>query len=197
MSKHYEAIVLGVSAGGFHALSAIVPEFPESYSLPVIVVQHMGEANDEFLARYLNSHSAVLVKEAGDKEAIQSGTVYLAPSGYHLLIEEDRSFSLSVDPRVNYARPSIDVLFNSAADVYQGSLIGVILTGANSDGSQGLRNIKERGGLAIAQDPASAEVEFMPREAISAAQVDHVLKLDEIGPFLRQFHHPTRIRSWA
>ncbi len=195
MTNHYEAIVLGVSAGGFHALSAIVPEFPESYSLPVIVVQHMGEANEEFLARHLNRHSAVLVKEAGDKEAIQPGTLYLAPPGYHLLIEEDRSFSLSVDPRVNYSRPSIDVLFNSAADVYQGSLIGVILTGANSDGSQGLRNIKERGGLAIAQDPASAEVEYMPQKAIAAAQVDHVLKLEEIGPFLRQFHDPRRVKS--
>jgi len=190
MTNHYEAIVMGVSAGGFQALTAMVAEFPESFSLPVIVVQHTKENNDGFLARHLNSQSPLWVKEADDKEAIQSGRLYLAPPGYHLLIEADRSFSLSVDPRVNYSRPSIDVLFNSAADVYWDDLIGVILTGANSDGSQGLRNIKARGGLAIVQNPASAEAACMPREAIAATPVDHVLALEEIGPFLRNFHEP-------
>jgi len=195
MTNHYEAIVVGTSAGGFHALSAMAAEFPESFSLPVIVVQHTKEDNDGFFASHLNSQSALWVKEADDKEAIRSGRLYLAPPGYHLLIEADRSFSLSVDPRVKYSRPSIDVLFNSAADVYQDNLIGVILTGANSDGSQGLRNIKGRGGLAIVQEPASAEVACMPREAIAATPVDHVLALQEIGPFLRQFHEPILVKG--
>lgn len=188
MGQHYEAIVLGTSAGGFKALSAIVPELPAHYSLPVIVVQHMREDSDGFMTQHLNSLSAVLVKEAEDKEPIQPGILYIAPPGYHLLIEENRSFSLSVDPKVNYTRPSIDVLFDSAADVYEDRVIGVILTGANSDGSRGLGRIKERGGLAIAQDPASAEADYMPGEAINTTHIDHVLKLQEIGPFLRQFH---------
>lgn len=194
LSNHYEAIVLGTSAGGLHALSTIIPELPEFYSLPVMVVQHLREDSDGFLVDHLNRHSAMLVKEADDKEKIQAGTMYLAPPGYHLLIEEDRSLSLSVDPRVNFSRPSIDVLFNSAADVYQSKLIGIILTGANTDGSQGLRRIKERGGLVIAQDPSSAEVDCMPQEAINATQVDQVLPLQSIGPFLRKFHHPRPVR---
>ena len=150
----------------------------------------MREDSDGLMTQHLNSLSAVLVKEAEDKEPIQPGILYIAPPGYHLLIEENRSFSLSVDPKVNYTRPSIDVLFDSAADVYEDRVIGVILTGANSDGSRGLGRIKERGGLAIAQDPASAEAAYMPGAAINTNHIDHFLKLQEIGPFLRQFHVP-------
>ena len=110
--------------------------------------------------------------------------IYIAPPNYHLLVEADRTFSLSIDEPVNYARPSIDVLFETAADVYKTNLIGVILTGANTDGSHGLKRIKETGGLSVVQDPSTAEADTMPRAAIAAVDVDYVLPLEEIGKVL-------------
>ncbi|MCD1258421.1 chemotaxis protein CheB [Paenibacillus athensensis] len=181
----YEAVVIGVSAGGLRALGTLLGALPAAYPLPVAVVQHMHAGSDGFLAEYLNERCALTVKEAVDKEALLPGRAYLAPAGYHLLIEEDRSFGLSVDARVNYSRPSIDVLFESAARVYEQRCIGVVLTGANRDGSAGLQAIKRCGGLGIVQEPASAEFDTMPRAAIAAGPVDHILPLAEIGALLR------------
>ena len=152
--------------------------------MPVVVVQHRGPEDDGFFAQYLDQRCAVQVKEAEEKEEAAPGMVYLAPANYHLLLEDDRTFSLTMESRVRFARPSIDVLFESAADVYGSRLIGIVLTGANDDGSRGLAAIKKRGGLAIVQDPASAEVATMPRAALQAAEVDFVLPLTTIGPFL-------------
>ena len=126
------------------------------------------------------------VKQADEKEKIVPAMIYIAPPNYHLLVEDDRTFSLSVDELVNFSRPSIDVLFESAADAYGKRLIGIILTGANSDGSNGLKKIKECGGMAIVQDPESSEADTMPRAAIKATKVDYVLPLEEIGTFLRK-----------
>lgn len=184
----YKAIVIGVSVGGMQTLSTILPELPKEFSLPIIVVQHIREGFKGGLSELLNRKSNMPVKEADEKELIRPGIVYLAPAGYHLLIEEDGTFALSIDPRVNYARPSIDVLFESAAYVYEHGLIGVILTGANSDGSQGLKKIKQYGGLTIVQDPVTAIADCMPLMAIEATEVDYVLRLEDIGPFLRRFH---------
>lgn len=180
----YEAVVIGVSAGGLYALRTILPHLPEQFSMPVVVVQHRGPDDDGFLVQYLNERCAVQVKEAEEKEELTKGTVYLAPANYHLLLEDDSTFSLTLESRVRFARPSIDVLFESAADVYGSRLIGIVLTGANDDGSLGLAAIKQRGGLAIVQDPASAEVATMPKAALKAAEVDFVLPLTTIGPFL-------------
>ena len=149
----YAAVVIGVSAGGIEALKIILPALPACFPLPIAIVQHRDQRSDSFLATYLNKMSGIVVTEAEDKEPLCSGRVYLAPAGYHLLIEADRSFSLSVDPRVNYSCPSIDVLFESAAEVFAESLIGIVLTGANSDGAHGLKRIKDRGGLAVVQYP--------------------------------------------
>lgn len=180
----YEAIVIGVSAGGMQALATVIPALPETFSLPIVVVQHVSEDSDGYLSIYLNNLSALRVEEAADKKEIMPGTVYIAPAGYHLMIEENRTFSLSVDAPIHYARPSIDVLFEAAADVYRSRLIGVILTGANADGSQGLRRIKDYGGLMIVQDPATAEASCMPQMAIKTVPADHILPLDEIASFL-------------
>jgi two-component system chemotaxis response regulator CheB len=180
----YEAIVIGVSAGGMEALKVILSEIPGSFYLPIFVVQHIHPHSDNFLARYLDENSALHVKEADDKESIIGGTVYIAPPNYHLLIEENKSLALSIFEKVSYARPSIDVLFESAADVYAEKLIGIILTGANNDGSAGLRRIKEKGGLTIVQDPATAEACTMPGAALKATKIDYVLKLNQIAPFL-------------
>jgi two-component system chemotaxis response regulator CheB len=180
----YEAAVLGVSAGGLQALMKIIPALPAAFPLPIAIVQHLGVRSDAYLAGLLNRNSAIEVKEAEDKETLSPGTAYLAPAGYHLLIEPDKSFSLSVDDKVNFSRPSIDLLFESAADAFGETLIGVVLTGANSDGAQGLKAIKRRGGLAVVQNPKTAEASFMPRAAIAATAVDHIVELEHIAMLL-------------
>jgi two-component system, chemotaxis family, protein-glutamate methylesterase/glutaminase len=130
--------------------------------------------------------SALTVKDADEKEAIRPGFVYFAPANYHLLIETDHTFSLSIDPKVNYSRPSIDVLFESAANVYGPRLIAILLTGANNDGAKGLQLIKEKGGLVIVQDPRSAEFSFMPEAALQVVKPDFVLGLAELGRWLAE-----------
>ncbi len=186
----YKFIVVGVSSGGMEALSVIIPGLPAEFPVPVTVIQHISPRSDNYMTRYLDNISRLTVKEVDEKEQITPGFVYTAPPNYHVLVEEDKTFSLSVEERVNYARPSIDVLFESAADVYGPALVGIILTGANNDGSRGLRKVKERGGLAIVQDPKTALVGEMPRAAIAAAPVDHILHLEEIGPFLVKMANP-------
>ena len=180
----YEAIVIGMAAGGMRALATILPHLPEDFSFPVMVVQHIAPDSDGFLAVHLNNLSRVRVKEAFDKEPIRPATVYLAPPNYHLLVERDRTLCLSVDERVHFARPSIDVLFQNAADVYAERLVGVVLTGANTDGSQGLKHIRHNGGLTIVQDPSTAESPCMPSAAIEAAKPDYIAGLAGIGPLL-------------
>ena len=179
----YEAVVIGASTGGIDALGTIFSFLPADFKPAVIVVQHLSPQSDG-LPLILSRRCRIAIKEAEEKEKIGGGVVYIAPANYHLMVEEEKTFSLSVSAPVNYARPSIDVLFETAADVYRENLIGIILTGSNQDGSQGLKKIKERGGLAIVQDPATAEADSMPRMAIAASEVDHVLPLEKIGPFI-------------
>ena len=185
----YKAVVIGVSAGGINALKEIFTILSEKFKLPVIVVQHLHPHSDSFLPNYLDSICKVNVKEAEDKEQICEGIIYTAPANYHLLIEEDYTLSLNTDEKVNYSRPSIDVLFNSAADAYQSELIGIILTGANDDGVLGMKKIKKYGGLTIVQDPKSAEAEFMPSAVIKHIQVDHILTLEKIGHLLEELNN--------
>ncbi|KJR99452.1 MAG: hypothetical protein VR65_15800 [Desulfobulbaceae bacterium BRH_c16a] len=181
---HYKAMVIGVSAGGFKALSEVLPHLQRTVPLPVFIVQHLSPVSDTYFASHLQNHCLVTVKVAEDKEPAEPGVVYLAPPDYHLLIEADNSLALSLENRVNYSRPSIDVLFNSAAEVYQGGLIGVVMTGANADGAKGLARIKEYGGLTIVQAPETAEVDTMPLAALEAVDVDYIVPLDRLGMFL-------------
>jgi two-component system chemotaxis response regulator CheB len=176
----YEAIVIGVSSGGMNAMKIMFSLLPKNFNIPIIIVQHIGARSDGHFIHLLNKQSNVSIKEADEKEKIEKGTVYIAPPNYHLMIERDKTFSLTIDERVNYARPSIDVLFESAADAYKDQLIGVILTGSSSDGTLGFKKIKEYGGLTIAQDPKTAESSFMPASAIALVQMDFILSLDEI-----------------
>jgi two-component system chemotaxis response regulator CheB len=182
----YRAIVIGSSTGGLDALRIILEVLPKNFAVPVLVAQHISPHSDNYLATFLDHICQVSVKEAEEKEKAIPGHVYLAPPNYHLLVEIDGSMSLSVEARVSYARPSIDVLFESAAEAYNRSLIGIILTGANSDGSKGLKRIKECQGLTIVQDPNTAQAEAMPRAAISATNVDYITPLIEIGPLLNK-----------
>ena len=162
------AVVMGASAGALDALLAILPSLPSNYPWPLIIVVHLPPDKDSALARLLSSRCSVTVKEAEDKEDLCPGTVYVAPPDYHLLIDPDYRLALSSDEPVLYSRPSIDVLFESAADAYGSDLIGVILTGANSDGTKGLRAVCDRGGSALVQDPDTADASAMPRAALAA-----------------------------
>ena len=181
---NYEAVVIGVSAGGLFALSTTLGEFPADFPLPVIVVQHRSKDESSVLENVLQSKCKMKIKQADEKEKIRGAVVYIAPAGYHLLIEKNRSFSLNCDPPVNYSRPSIDVLFQTAAEVYNDKLIGVILTGANKDGAAGIQTIKARGGLTIAQSPASASFPTMPQAAIDTGSVKYIFELEEVKNFL-------------
>lgn len=183
-SHCHEAVVIGASSGGVNALITIVSCLDDTFSFPVIVVIHTHPHADSGLVRLLDKRCRIHVKEADEKESICRGVVYFAPPNYHLLVEEDRTLSLTVEERVNHSRPSIDLLFETAAEAYGSGLVGILLTGANRDGAEGLKRIVECGGMALVQDPATAEAKAMPEAALNVTTVDHVLPLEEIGPWL-------------
>jgi two-component system chemotaxis response regulator CheB len=180
----FELICIGASWGGVNALGQMLDELSDDIDQAIVIAQHRGPTRiDGGLAGVLQHHSRRLVSDPDDKETIQPNHVYLAPPDYHLLVEPG-SLALSTDARVNFARPSIDVLFESAADAYGDRAIGVILTGANDDGARGLARIKERGGVAIVQDPEDSVRRAMPDAAIAATIADAVLPLEAIPDFL-------------
>lgn len=185
-----EAVVIGASAGGFEALFAVLEGLPASYPIPLVAVLHLPETHESRLAELFGYRLSLQVREARDKEPLEAGVLYFAPSGYHLSIETDRSFSFSCEDRVSYARPSIDVLFASAADAYGKSLAAVLLTGANYDGAAGLAGIRIAGGLTIVQDPSTAEVATMPEAAIRRMTPDLILPLAEIHSLLCKLGEP-------
>ncbi|HZH30110.1 MAG TPA: chemotaxis protein CheB [Pyrinomonadaceae bacterium] len=186
----FEIVVIGTSYGGLSALQTVLPALAPDFGMPIVVVQHRGKETDN-LCEFLQRHSALPLSEPNDKEAIAPGRVYLAPRDYHLLIEKD-GFALSTEAPVGYARPSVNVLFESAAEVYQQHVVGVVLTGANSDGARGLARIKAHGGRCVVEDPAGAVSSGMPQAAIAATSVDAILPLRGIAPYLNQLsqHEP-------
>jgi two-component system chemotaxis response regulator CheB len=186
MHSDLKVVVVGVSAGGVAALKTLLGGLPADFPLPILIVQHISPNAGDGLARLLNELCPIRVKEADEREAIVPATVYIAPPNYHLLLECGGFLSLSADSHVSYARPSVDVLFKSAAEAFAAGVVGVILTGANFDGSAGLQMIKALGGVAVVQDPADAEVPQMPAAALAATGVDFVLPLAEIAPRLCQ-----------
>lgn len=214
VSRH-AIVVVGTSLGGLHALQVFLSNLPENFPLPVAIVQHRHKQSSEILSAVLQQYCALSVADAEDKEAIAPGRVYLAPPDYHLLVEAGKAkgesnngrrsstptLALSTEAPVCYARPSINVLFESAAVTYGDRVIGVILTGASHDGAQGLAKIKAHGGLAVVQEPSTAESPVMPKAAISAlyqqckaANVpdtrDWIMPLHDIAPFIVNLCHP-------
>ncbi len=181
-----EAIVIGASAGALEVLSNLLPALPSDYRLPILIVVHLPPDSTGLLAELLRARCAIRVREAEDKEPIEPGVAYFAPPDYHLLVEQDKRLSLSGDEPVLFSRPSIDVLFESAADAYGGGLIGVVLTGANSDGANGLKAVVEAGGVAVVQSPGSAYAVAMPEAAIAACPDARVLPVNEIAAYLRE-----------
>ncbi len=179
----FELIVIGTSWGGLQAIEILLSGLPKDFPLAIAIAQHRQRNAGDLLCDLLQRHSVLPVLEVEDKVAIAPGYVYLAPADYHLLVEPG-NFALSIEAPVLYSRPSIDLLFESAADAYTDRAIGVILTGANKDGSQGLATLKRRGGLAIVQEPSEAESSSMPTAAIAATQVDYILPLTKISSCL-------------
>jgi two-component system chemotaxis response regulator CheB len=184
LHKASQAVSIGASTGGINALKTILKEIPGNFPGAILIVQHRKASAEDLFSNLLRQVSQLPVQEVADKTLIYSSYVYVAPANYHMLVERDRRLSLSIDEPVSYARPSIDVLFESAAEVYHSCLVGVLLTGANHDGTAGMRKIKACGGINIAQDPATAEAKVMPKTAIDAGVINHVLPLTEIASFI-------------
>lgn len=177
--RPYEIVVVGASWGGLDALTRLVGGLPVSFGVPMVVVQHRGRGSEPLLAELLQDETQLRVIEPDDKEPLRPGHVYIAPADYHLLVDDDH-LSLEVDAPVRYSRPSIDVTFASASEAFGRHVIGVVLTGANADGSRGLRSIVDRGGVGLVQDPSSAEMPVMPRAAVAAVPEAQVLHLEAI-----------------
>jgi two-component system chemotaxis response regulator CheB len=184
------AVVIGASAGALQALTDILPRLTMPYGLPIFVVVHMPSDRKSILAEILQAKCALRIKEAEDKEPIEAGTVYIAAPDYHLLVEEDGCLSLSTEEPVLFSRPSIDVLFETAAEAYGEELIGIILTGSNEDGAAGLGYVAAEGGTAIVQSPEHAQFAFMPQAALKAVPAAQVLTLEQISTFLREAGSP-------
>jgi two-component system chemotaxis response regulator CheB len=185
----YQVVVVGTSWGGLAALRTLVGGLPPEFDIPIAIVQHRHRDSDAMLARFLQERTQLLVCEVEDKQPIESGRVFVAPANYHMLIERGH-FSLSLEAPVRYSRPSIDVALTSAANAYGHRAVGVVLTGANADGAEGLRRIADSGGMAVVQDPATAEVPTMPVAAIRAVPTARVFAIDRIAAFLGALPSP-------
>lgn len=193
--RQFKAVVIGASAGGIDALEEILPHLPRNYPLPIVIVLHIPGDQPSFLTELFTSRTLLQVTDAAEKEILQAGTIYFAPPGYHLLIEPDLTFSLSQEQPVLFSRPSINVLFESAANAFGKNLVGILLTGANHDGATGLKQIHDAGGLALIQDPETAQVQSMPAAACALISTspsfnkqNQILSLDGIAHFLLQLN---------
>lgn len=182
--KGCKALIIGGSAGSLDVLLRILPAINQNISFPIIIVVHRKKGLDSLLTELLASKTFLKVKEAEEKEKLIAGTIYIVPSDYHLLLEIDFTISLDSSEKVNYSRPSIDVTFHSAAEVYKDKLVCLLLSGSNSDGVNGLIAVKKLGGETAAQDPTTAQVGFMPKQAILKANVDQVLTIEEMSNYI-------------
>ena len=185
MNEFDKIIVMGGSAGALDAMSEVVSDLPENFPYPILAVIHLPPDKKSLIADLLNDKSHIKVREALDKEEIKAGCMYFAPSDYHMLAEHDMSVSFSIEEPVLYSRPSIDVLFETAADSFADKCIGILLTGANSDGAKGLKSIHENGGIAIVQDPNTAYADAMPASALKLVPKAKKMSLSEINSCLK------------
>jgi len=177
-------VIIGGSAGSLDIILKIVPALKQQINAAVIMVLHRKSSSDSILVDLLTVKTKLKVKEAEEKEIIVAGRIYIAPADYHLLIEKDHTFSLDVSEKINYSRPSIDVTFEAASEVYGPHLTGILLSGANSDGTDGLGTIKQNNGICIAQEPSTAEVAYMPQYAIDHVAIDHIFTAEQITDYI-------------
>lgn len=190
-----EGVVIGASAGGVQALAQLLPAFPKRTAAAIFVVLHLPRDRPSLLTEVFSPKCALQVREALDKEPVAPGTVYFAPSNYHLLVDQGPQLALSTDDLVHYSRPSIDVLFESAADVYREHLLGVLLTGANEDGAEGLAAVHDAGGITVVQEPETAQASTMVLCAMQLRAPDFVLPLGRIAELFQTVGRDSMLRT--
>ena len=179
-----DAFIIGGSAGSLDVLLRVLPLVDPEIKFPIIIVIHRKHGADSLLPTLLSARTKLIVKEVEEKEDIVAGTVYIAPSDYHLLIETNRTFSLDYSEKINFSRPAIDVTFQTAAEVYRDKLVCLLLSGSNADGVHGLKSVKAWEGRAVIQDPETAQVPYMPEQARKEVELDYVLRIEDIAEFI-------------
>lgn len=186
LNNTYKAVVIGGSAGSFQGIVKILSQMPKNFPLPIIMCLHRLKHVRNGFVEALSLKSTLQVVEPFDKESIKKGIVYLAPSNYHMSIELGNYFAMSTEEMVNNSRPAIDVTLGTAGYVYRDKLIGILLSGANRDGGLGMKQVKDKGGLTIVQEPTECMIDTMPKAALTLTKIDHVLKIDQIVDFLKE-----------
>ena len=189
LNNSYKAVVVGGSAGSFQVITKILSQMPKGFPLPVILCLHRLKHVRNGFVEALSVKSISQVVEPFDKEPVKKGSVYLAPSNYHLSVELGNYFALSTEEMVNNSRPAIDITLSTAAYTYRDKLIGILLSGANRDGGLGMKHIKDKGGLTIVQDPTECMIDAMPKAALASTTIDYVLKVDQIVEFFKELHN--------
>ena len=184
--RRAKLIIIGGSAGSLQVILGIIPTIGPDMPLPIVIVLHRHVDFESNLGDLLSSKTRATIKEVEEKEPILPGTIYIAPADYHVLIEKDYTFSLDYSEKVNFSRPSIDVTFRCAADVYDKKLVCVLLSGGNADGVNGMEYAKERGGVLVVQDPSTADVPYMPQHAIARMAVDFIVPAEEMPAFIKR-----------
>lgn len=188
MTRDIQLIVIGGSAGSLQVIFKIFKYIPADFPVPFLIALHRNVNFESALDELLSVKSNLKVKEVEEKDTIEPGYIYLCPADYHVLIEKNKTFALDYSEKIHHSRPSIDVVFKSASATFNERLLGILLSGANADGGDGLKIIKERGGLTIVQDPDESEVSYMPHHALQKFKADYVLESEEIGRFIFDLH---------
>ncbi len=188
LANHTEILLIGGSAGSLEVIIRTLPMIRTDISFAIIIILHRKSYSDNTLVQLLRSKTQIPVKECDEKELILAGNIYVAPPDYHLLIEQDHTFSLDFSEKINYSRPSIDVTFQSAAETYRENVVALLLSGANADGVEGLELIRLTGGKVVVQDPETAEVSYMPQKALDKLVPDQILKIEEVAGFINSLN---------
>jgi two-component system chemotaxis response regulator CheB len=186
LNNSYKAVVIGGSAGSFQGVVKILSQLPKGFPLPIIMALHRLKHVRNGFVEALSIKSVVQVTEPNDKETIKKGSVYLAPANYHMSVELGNNFALSTEEMVNNSRPAIDITLSSCAFVYKEKLLGILLSGANRDGALGMKHIHERGGTTIVQEPTECMIDTMPKAALAATNIDHIMRIDQIVEVLKE-----------
>ena len=190
--KKCEALLIGGSAGSLDVLLKLLPSLDIDLAFPILIIIHRKNGADSLLPELLSGRTRLTVKEAEEKEPLLPGVIYIAPSDYHVLVELDHTISLDYSEKINYSRPAIDVSFQTAAEVFQDRLACVLLSGSNADGVDGLKYVKQWGGLTVIQNPDNAQVAYMPAQAKLHVEIDKILNAEDMGEFINLLSQSTR-----
>jgi two-component system chemotaxis response regulator CheB len=184
INNDFKVVMIGGSAGSLQVLMQLLPQLPSPLHYAIVIILHRKNTEDNILEELIALKATAAVQEVEDKVVVEPGYIYIAPASYHLLFESNFAISLDISEKINFSIPSIDVSFQSASEAFKSNAIGILLSGANSDGTAGLVSIKSQGGITVVQDPNTAEIDFMPKNALKKALPDQVLSIEEISDFL-------------